>query len=245
MLLLLLFLFIIFIVIKNYIESTKKKIIIIIIIYDCTLPTREKINRDSNSTPRLDSIGDIVEKMHATVMSWCLFALMITGCCRLVSSQVTIGFTSGDRDGVFLVMENETAEVCIAANFSNGADSDKTVRTAYMSRSAVGKLIELAIVQYRIYIISACAAGMDFNDTQIALTLSTSMPQTCFSIVLINDNIFEARREEFFVNITTSDNSVTLMPNFIAVNINDDDCKLVNAFFLPFPIDIIIMSKTQ
>ena len=73
----------------------------------------------------------------------CLFAM---SCSCLVSSQVTIGFTSGDRDGVFLVMENETAEVCIAANFSSGADSNKTVRTAYMSRSAVGKLIELAIV---------------------------------------------------------------------------------------------------
>ena len=71
---------------------------------------------------------------------------------------------------------------------------------------------------------------MDFNDTQITLTLSTSIPYTCFSVVLIDDNIFEARREEFFVNITTSDNSVTLMPNFIAVNINDDDCKLSQCF---------------
>ena len=82
---------------------------------------------------------------------------------------------------------------------------------------------------------------MDFVDTQITLTLSTSMPQTCFSIVLINDNIFEARREEFFVNITTSDNSVTLMPNFIAVNINDDECKLS----FPFPILIVSKNGTQ
>ena len=95
--------------------------------------------------PRISRAQDLA-RSRAAVMSWCLFALMITGCCRLVSSQVTIGFTSGDRDGVFLVMENETAEVCIAANFNSGADPAKTVRTAYMSRSAVGKLIELAIV---------------------------------------------------------------------------------------------------
>lgn len=78
---------------------------------------------------------------------WCLFAL-VTECSLLVSSQVTIGFISGDRDGVFFVMENATEDeriLCVVANFSSGTESAKTVDTAYMSRGAVGKLIDIEL----------------------------------------------------------------------------------------------------
>lgn len=90
----------------------------------------------------------------AAKMKICLLCLFLS-CCRLVSSQVAIGFISGgDRDGVFFVMEDAGAaerQLCVAANFSSETESEKSVRIAYMSRGAIGKLIELTMGFYNIY----------------------------------------------------------------------------------------------
>ena len=44
----------------------------------------------------------------------------------------------------------------------------------------------------------------------------------CFNVRLIDDTIFEAT-QEFFVNLTSTDENISLSPNFIVITVNDDD----------------------
>ena len=50
-------------------------------------------------------------------------------------------------------------------------------------------------------------------------------PQTqrhCFNVRLIDDTVYEAT-QEFFVNLTTTEENISLSPNFIVISVNDDD----------------------
>ena len=44
-------------------------------------------------------------------------------------------------------------------------------------------------------------------------------------MVLIDDIIYEAT-QEFFVNLTTTEEDISLSPNFIVITVNDDDGEL-------------------
>ena len=48
--------------------------------------------------------------------------------------------------------------------------------------------------------------------------------RNCFDVTLIDDTVFEAT-QEFFVNLTATDENISLSPSFIIITVNDDDCE--------------------
>ena len=46
--------------------------------------------------------------------------------------------------------------------------------------------------------------------------------QQCFNVTIVDDDVYELR-EDFFVNLTTSEPLVTLMPTTTVVMIDDED----------------------
>ncbi len=54
----------------------------------------------------------------------------------------------------------------------------------------------------------------------------------CFNLTIINDDNYEVR-EEFYVNLTTTD-SVTLSPNFFIIVLDDDESEFDNCW----PVEI-------
>ena len=69
-------------------------------------------------------------------------------------------------------------------------------------------------------------AGEDFVDNPMILSVTPTIgQQACFTYSIVNDDIYEVN-EEFFINLTTTDPSVTLMPNHRIIIVSDDDSEL-------------------
>ena len=69
-------------------------------------------------------------------------------------------------------------------------------------------------------------AGEDFLDNPMSLSVMPTVGErVCFTYSLVNDDIYEVN-EEFFINLTTTDPSVTLMPNHRIIIVSDDDSEL-------------------
>ncbi len=49
----------------------------------------------------------------------------------------------------------------------------------------------------------------------------------CFNLTIINDDNYEVR-EEFFVNLTTTDSPVTLSPKLLIIVLDDDESELLH-----------------
>ncbi len=64
---------------------------------------------------------------------------------------------------------------------------------------------------------------MDYVNDRTTLALSV-IEHTCFTYRVINDNAYELF-EDFFINITSPNQSLILMPNSVAITIKDDDSK--------------------
>ena len=73
----------------------------------------------------------------------------------------------------------------------------------------------------------------DFIGIPRMLTLSNSTPRACFTFDVVNDELYELR-EDFFVNLTTTDQTVTFRLSYIIVMILDDDGELSLALDMNF-----------
>ena len=65
------------------------------------------------------------------------------------------------------------------------------------------------------------------NDIEVhptTLIFSSNRPEACFTVALIDDSIIEFR-EGFFVNLTSTDQAITLIPNYRIIEILDNDGK--------------------
>ncbi len=49
----------------------------------------------------------------------------------------------------------------------------------------------------------------------------------CFNVTIINDENYEVR-EEFYVNLTTTDSTALLNPNFLIMVLDDDESEFNN-----------------
>ena len=68
--------------------------------------------------------------------------------------------------------------------------------------------------------------GADYNSQPITLTFGPGVDRNCFNVTIIDDDSYEVR-EDFFVNLTTSEPLVTVMPMSTVVRINDLDGEYV------------------
>lgn len=65
---------------------------------------------------------------------------------------------------------------------------------------------------------------MDFWDEPTSLNLQAPELRSCFNLHIIDDNKYEFR-ESLFVNLTTTEPDVTLMPSFAVVHIDDNESE--------------------
>ena len=72
----------------------------------------------------------------------------------------------------------------------------------------------------------------------IPLTFSPGMERQCFNVTITDDNRYEFR-EQFQVNITTTDPQIDLMPNSVTVMIIDDD-----GAFIIHAVNFCVREKT-
>ena len=63
----------------------------------------------------------------------------------------------------------------------------------------------------------------------VALTFGPDVDRVCFNVSIVDDSVYELR-EDFFVNLTTAQPFVTLMPVTSLVMIDDEDGKLLITF---------------
>ena len=70
------------------------------------------------------------------------------------------------------------------------------------------------------------ADGEDFLSRAVSLTFSLGNMRVCFNTTILDDSHYELR-EKFFVNISTSNNRVDIMPSTSAtvVTILDDESE--------------------
>jgi len=67
--------------------------------------------------------------------------------------------------------------------------------------------------------------GKDFIETPYHFIFTPAQQRHCFNVTLINNNRYEAT-EEFYVNLTSTDENLRLSPSFKVIAIDDEDCKL-------------------
>ena len=80
-----------------------------------------------------------------------------------------------------------------------------------------------------IYVISISFTYADVEDyvsSPVTLTFDSSMSRRCFDTTIVNDYRYELR-EDFFVNLTTSDLDIDLRPSNTIVMIDDEDSMLL------------------
>ena len=80
------------------------------------------------------------------------------------------------------------------------------------------------------------AEGTDYTARPINFTLTWRFIDFNIHVPIIDDHVYELH-ENFFVNITTTDNNVVIERNSAAINIEDDEGKkdevlLVKAFIV-------------
>jgi len=75
---------------------------------------------------------------------------------------------------------------------------------------------------HSLYVLLFCLGGTDYVGQSVTLTFTPEMTQQCFNVSIINDDNYELA-EEFFVNITTSEDFVDLAPMFTVLTIIDDE----------------------
>ena len=82
------------------------------------------------------------------------------------------------------------------------------------------------ISQSHYHSFQCCFTGaIDFNQLSRGVVFASGGQNTvCFSITTVPDDLFEGF-EEFFVNLTTFDPAVVLLPQTASVTIADDDGK--------------------
>ena len=71
-----------------------------------------------------------------------------------------------------------------------------------------------------------CLVGTDYVDQSVTLTFTPQMTRLCFNVSIVNDDNYELA-EEFFVNITTTEDFVDLSPMFTVMTIIDDEGNLL------------------
>ena len=64
--------------------------------------------------------------------------------------------------------------------------------------------------------------GSDFEVNIVMLIFSPGMPQNCFNVAIIDDELYE-NPEEFFANITTTTTQVTISPMTSVITILEND----------------------
>ncbi len=69
--------------------------------------------------------------------------------------------------------------------------------------------------------------NIDYEETPHHFLFTPNSSRHCFSLTIINDDNYEVR-EEFYVNLTTTDNMVTLSPNFVIIVLDDDESEFDN-----------------
>ena len=123
--------------------------------------------------------------------------------------------------------------VCIAA-FSGALDRDFVVTVSTTDNTAIidGKyqlylktMYSLTVNQYLTEFTNHSHIIEDYTlTTPLSLTISglATGEESCFSIEVIDDNLFEDR-EDFTVHLSTDDASVTLHTIYATVTITDND----------------------
>ena len=69
--------------------------------------------------------------------------------------------------------------------------------------------------------------GADYIASPVTFMLTDRNRTFCFLVPIVNDFVYELI-ENFFVNLTTTDNDVTLSPQTLSVTILDDEGKQMN-----------------
>ena len=87
-------------------------------------------------------------------------------------------------------------------------------------------LMVLVIATYNLSLIwlPLLLVGIDFEGQSLTLNFTSTSPEACFAFTLIDDNGYE-QREDFFVNLTSTDPAITVLPNYRIIQIVDDDGK--------------------
>lgn len=73
---------------------------------------------------------------------------------------------------------------------------------------------------------SVFVGNLDFEETPHHFLFTPNQTRHCFNVTIINDSNYEDR-EEFYVNLTTTDETVSLSPKFVVIVLDDDDSKLL------------------
>ena len=80
-------------------------------------------------------------------------------------------------------------------------------------------------------LILACLVDVDYKESPTSVTIRRNTQGSCFTPTILDDDKYELR-DEFFINLTSTDSTLIIDPHFRVVSILDDDGKFYCCWLL-------------